>query len=228
MHQKYLDSNSHEIGRCFRLFLPDTSVVLSTGSNRRNNLFCTNPYQLDFGGPFGLTNSHSCRKLFAPLIEPLSVRLQEGRLDESEEESDQETLSILANYSKIARLSTVMPWRESLFTKKQKLTILTKTSNFAGSDCVSDAKIARHSSTDGSSLGHPNTTCDNKSRNEEGLHKSPSIPTKPRTKLTWNNWETIPDTYHEKFNRTVERRSSKSLSDFKKTESEECFALNVR
>ncbi|VDD74557.1 unnamed protein product [Mesocestoides corti] len=89
MQQECLDPRSKEIGRCFRLYLPDSSVVLSTGSRRRNNV-STNHYTQEMSGMYGSTlptNGRSYRKLRSPLIEPLSIQLPETVTDNDEDSS---------------------------------------------------------------------------------------------------------------------------------------------
>ncbi|VDN99671.1 unnamed protein product [Rodentolepis nana] len=221
MQQEYLDSDCHEIGRCFRLFLPDTSVVLSTGSRRRNNLFCTNPYQQDFGGPFGLANNQSCRKLSAPLIEPLSIRLQEGSLDASEDESDREPVNNAENFSKIEKPPTKSSRPESVFSKRHKSIMLNKKPSFGSGDYINGSMVAMHYSNGGRDGGFACNTYNNQSKSNDGIKVPPPIPPKSKTKRVFNGWKIIPDMFQDKLSRKADKKHLNLSCDLEKPRKEE-------
>lgn len=209
MQQEYLDVKSREIGRCFRLFQPDFAVVLSTGSRRRNSLFSTNLYQQDFNGPFGLGSGQTRRKLSAPLIEPLSVRLQEGDNDDEEEEDDEvmtvkERTSTSTQAPKFAGQSVVG------VLKRPRCVSLSKKRNIDCGEYVNSAVISMYltniyDKTNENNSG-PNATYGVLSRRENKPQKPPPIPPKPKAKRIWNNWKVIPRPVQERLNRMGEKK----------------------
>ncbi|KAH9279426.1 Coronin-6 [Echinococcus granulosus] len=209
MQQEYLDAKSREIGRCFRLFQPDTAVVLSTGSRRRNSLFSTNLYQQDFGGPFGLGKSHTRRKLSAPLIEPLSIRLQEGDNDDEEEE-EEEVATVKERASNNIQASKFAGQNVVGALKRPRLASLSKKRDYDCGEYVNSAVVAMHLTNmhDKTFKNYPSqsTTYGVLSRREEGPLKPPPIPPKPKTKRMWNNWRVIPEAVQGRLNRMVEKK----------------------
>ncbi|KAL5105877.1 Pleckstrin homology domain-containing family A member 8 [Taenia crassiceps] len=210
LQQEYLDTKSQEIGRCFRLFQPDTTVVLSTGSRRRNNIFSTNFCQQDFGAPIGLGTGQTRRKLSAPLIEPLSVRLQEGDNDDEGEDEEEEFATIkgkaLINTqaSKFAGESVVG------VSKKPRCMSLSKKPHLECDEYVNGAVISMYltniydkANKNNSGL---NSTYGILSRRENRPQKPPPIPPKPKAKRIWNNWKMIPEAVQDRLHRMVERK----------------------
>ncbi|VDM32869.1 unnamed protein product [Hydatigera taeniaeformis] len=213
MKQEYLDSKSQEIGRCFRLFQPDTAVVLSTGSRRRSSLFSTNLCQQDFGGPFSLSNGHARRKLSAPLIEPLSIRLQE--CDNDDEEGEVEETETVKERGLVAIHGSKFCEHEVVGVLKRPRIMSSSAQHHP--DCCKyinrvmfDQCLANmHDKTNKNHLCQ-NTTHSVFSKAEESLQKPPSIPPKPRAKRIWDSWKAIPEVVHDRLNRMLEKNSASS------------------
>lgn len=124
MPEDCLSPKVGEIGRCFRFFVPDSSLVLATGSRRQSN-FSTYHCSSDFGAHLGFsssTNRRTCRPLNAPLIEPLSIRLQEASTNRDDDNSssassDNESVCEVKNPTNIP----VTEKRKRILAVKRKL-----------------------------------------------------------------------------------------------------------
>ncbi|VDK20588.1 unnamed protein product [Taenia asiatica] len=224
MQQEYLDAKSREIGRCFRLFQPDTAVVLSTGSRRRNSLFSTNLYQQDFGGPFGLGNGQTRRKLSAPLIEPLSVRLQEGDNDDEEEDDEEDVTTVKERAPTSIQASKFAGQNAVGVLKRPRCVSLSKKRQIECGEYVNRAVISMYLSNfydkTNKNVSGPNTTYGALSRRENRPQKPPPIPPKPKAKRIWNNWKMIPETVQDRLNRMMEKKPV--ISKMKENDVHDC------
>ena len=201
MPQEYLDTKSHEIGRCYRLFQPDMAVVLSNGSRRRNNPITTNPYQHDFSGVFGLPKSQGSRKLSVPLIEPLSVRLQE--IDKDEEDDDG-TITVEPNFDAIGLSKHT---QESVICRRNP----PDKKDFGSGEYINSAIITMQRrglcARELNKVLPPfNTTQCSLSRKDVKDQQPPPLPPKPKNGRSWTNWRMLPGAVQSRLNRKVERR----------------------
>ena len=196
MKQEYLDSKSHEIGRCFRLFQPDMSVVLSNGSRRRSNLVTTNPYQQDFSGIFGLPKSHGCRKLSVPLIEPLSIRLQEGNTEDDDDDDDDDdeevTVSMEPNFNTIKSSKSPILCGQGV-VKSQRIRRNVRSGEYINNAMIAMQRGELFSRESTKALTPFNSTHCNLDRREEKETKPPPLPPKPKNRRPWTNWRVFPN-----------------------------------